>query len=572
MQDSAKSDNSKDRANQPGVELARRRSHWTSQDVLDALAFTATHFEPVVPEINALNVFPVPDGDTGTNMFLTLKASSDATRRGGGASGSVSDVFRAAAHGALMGARGNSGVILYQIFEGLAQSAPDTDSIDGSDLARGLGRSAELAYQAVINPVEGTMLTVIREAAEAVQRTVDSDSDMCNVLVTATDGARRALARTPDILPILRQAGVVDAGGKGLVVILDGLLRFAHGEEPLANVSRPSANVASSMNFLDQVELVHGVDEFGYCTNFVLTGDELDVTRFRETMTELGSSAVVVGTEHALKVHVHSEHPGTLLEAALTFGDLEDVHIDNMAVQTRRLLDERSRRASQSATPVQPVAIAVVAVASGNGLTAALTGMGANQIVDGGVTNNPSTEEILSAVERAPSDTVIILPNDSNVISAARQVAQLTGKTVRVVPSKSVPQGISALSAFNPALGVDENTKAMTAALEIVDTLTVTRASRDAQIDGVTARQGDYIGLLEGRMVSAGESMSDVALAALAKSDAANAELLTLFTGATADPAHVDGLLLAINDAFPDLTVEVVAGDQPHHDVIMAVE
>ncbi len=573
MQDSAKFDNSKVQADQPGVELARRRPRWTSQDVLDALAFTSAHFEPFVPEINALNVFPVPDGDTGTNMFLTLKASSDATRRGASpSSGTVSDVFRAAAHGALMGARGNSGVILYQIFEGLAQSAPDTDSIDGSDLARGLGRSAELAYQAVINPVEGTMLTVIREAAEAVQKAIDSDADMCNVLVTATDGARRALARTPDMLPILRQAGVVDAGGKGLVVILDGLLRFAHGEDPLASVPRLSTDVASSMNFLDQVELVHGVDEFGYCTNFLLTGDELDVTRFRDAMNELGSSAVVVGTERALKVHVHSEHPGTLLETALTFGDLEDVHIDNMAVQTRRLLAERSTRASQSTTSVQPVAIAVVAVASGNGLTEALTGMGANQVIDGGATTNPSTEEILRAVERAPSDAVIILPNDSNVISAARQVANLTDKTVRVVPSRSVPQGISALSAFNPALGVDENTKAMTSALEIVDTVTVTRASRDAQIDGVTARQGEYIGLLEGRMVSAGESMSDVALAALAKSGAANAELLTLFTGATADPTAVDGLLLAINNAFPDLTVEVVAGDQPHHDVIMAVE
>ncbi|MGA7672728.1 MAG: DAK2 domain-containing protein, partial [Nitrolancea sp.] len=384
--------------------------------------------------------------------------------------------------------------------------------------------------------------------------------------------AERALAQTPDMLPILRQAGVVDAGGKGLVVILDGLLRFAHGDDPATASSRPSSDVASSMNFLDQVELVHGVDEFGYCTNFLLTGDDLDVQRFREIIDNLGSSAVVVGTDRALKVHVHSEHPGALLEAALTFGELEDVRIDNMAAQTRRLMADRSTRAQQSPMEMASVPIAVVAVATGNGLTTALTGMGANRIVDGGATNNPSTEEILRAVEDAPSDTVIVLPNDPNVISAARQVGQLTEKSVRVVPSKSVPQGIAALSAFNLALNVDENAEAMTDALELVDTVTVTRASRDALIDGVSARQGDYIGLLDGRMVSAGETLSEVALAALEESNAKDAELLTLFTGVNAGETAIEGLIEAINGTYPDLTIEVVAGDQPHHDVIMAVE
>ncbi len=573
MQDNAKLNNLKSRAEHMGSEMNRGHVRWSSQDVLDALAFTSVHFEPFVAEINALNVFPVPDGDTGTNMFLTLKASADATRRDGNtAFGSVNDVYRAAAHGALMGARGNSGVILYQIFEGMAQSAPNTDSIDGSDLARGLSRAAELAYQAVINPVEGTMLTVIRLAAEAARKAVESDSDMCHVLVTATDAARRALAQTPDMLPILKQAGVVDAGGKGLVVILDGLMRFAHGDDPSVATPRPDSGVATSMNFLDQVDLVHGVDEFGYCTNFLLTGDDLDIVRFREKMNELGSSAVVVGTGKALKVHIHSEHPGALLETALTFGELEDVRIDNMAAQTRRLLAERSSRTYPSQTLVPNMPIAVVAVASGNGLTAALMGMGANQVVDGGATTNPSTEEILRAVEHAPSDTVIILPNDSNVVAAAKQVVSLTRKTVRVVPSKSVPQGISALSALNLALDVDENADVMTEALGMVGTVMVTRASRDARIDGVSAREGEYIGLCDGRMVSAGASMSDVGLAALSTASAAKAELLTLFTGATADSSAVADLVDAINERFPGLTIEVVAGDQPHHDLIMAVE
>jgi len=573
MQDDTDNQVSVDRGGEANVAASDRiRERWTAQDLLDALAFTSANFEPFVAEINALNVFPVPDGDTGTNMFLTLKASADATRNHDPQSHqTVSEVFRAAAHGALMGARGNSGVILYQIFEGMAQSAPISESIDGAALSQGLAKAAELAYQAVINPVEGTMLTVIRIASEAAAERAETDTNICDVLIAATDGAGRALAQTPDLLPILRQAGVVDAGGKGLVVILEGLLRFAHGGEPAAATVQHS-DVAASMNFLDQVEFVHGVDEFGYCTNFLLTGNNLDVQGFRAVMNELGSSAVVVGTELALKVHVHSEHPGSLLEAALAFGELEDVRIDNMAAQTRRLLADRSTRAEPAAPEVKSVPIAVVAVASGAGLTKALTGMGANLIVDGGATNNPSTQEILQAVDRAPSDTVIILPNDGNIIAAARHVERLTTKTVRVVPSKSVPQGIAALSALNLAFDVDENTDAMTDALAMVDTVIVTRASRDAEIDGVSAREGDYIGLFDGRMVSAGASLCEVALAALAETDAKDAELLTLFRGANATHEAMNDLVEAIDSVYPELTVEVIDGDQPHHDVIMAVE
>ena len=346
-----------------------RPANWSCNDLVDGLSFTATNFEPFVQEINALNVFPVPDGDTGTNMFLTLQASARAARQFlESEHGTIADVLRAAAHGALMGARGNSGVILYQILEGLAETAPTTAEIDGTGLIVGLRRAAELAYQAVINPVEGTMLTVIRAAASAAECATVSDPTVQDVLLRALNGASDALEQTPDQLPILRQAGVVDAGGRGLEVILDGLVRFSRGEKPAESPTGKIQDVASAMTFLDQVDLVHGVDEFGYCTNFIIVGTSLEIDRVRDKMDELGKSAVVVGTNRTLKIHVHSEHPGEILESALAFGELEEVRIDNMATQTRKLLADRSIHGLADGEHASPIPISVVAVASGEGL------------------------------------------------------------------------------------------------------------------------------------------------------------------------------------------------------------
>ncbi len=551
------------------VRMARCSSH----ELASALSFAAVHFEPFVPEINALNVFPVPDGDTGTNMFLTLQAAAQAANHATGTdAATIAGVLKAASRGALMGARGNSGVILYQVIEGLAQGAPDSAELDGAALLAGLQRATELAYQAVIDPVEGTMLTVIRVASESAESACETSRGVDVVLEAALRGAEGALAQTPELLPVLRQAGVVDAGGKGLVVILDGLRRFMQGLEPARRTGDQPLDIASSMAFLDQVDLVHDIDEFGYCTNFLLTGDRILVDKFRARMTELGSSAVVVGDERAIKVHVHSEHPGAILEAALEFGELDSVRIDNMAAQTRKLLTGRSLSARTTHEQAETLLIAVVAVASGDGLARALTGMGANVIVDGGPTNNPSTQEILAAVERAPSDTVIILPNDPNVIASARHVEQLTEKTVRIVPSKSLPQGISALSAFNLADELDENVDAMTKALTYVTTVALTRASRDAYIDGIRARKGEFIAILNGRIASAGDSMPNVALTAIDDLNFDEAELLTIFVGAPAEQKDVDQLAHMIEERYPEITVEIADGGQPHYDLILAVE
>lgn len=562
-----------DRSSQPTTTGTARLSHCSSRALVDALSCVAANFEPFVPEINALNVFPVPDGDTGTNMFLTLQAAAQAARSGfAGDTQSVDDLLRAASRGALMGARGNSGVILYQFIEGLAQAAPHAPELGGVDLLNGLKRATELAYQAVINPVEGTMLTVIRAATEEAEVMGNLDASIDAVIAQALRGAEAALARTPEMLPVLKQAGVVDAGGKGMVVILDGLRRFSQGLEPARPIDRSAGDVAVAMTFLDQVEIVHGLDEFGYCTNFLLVGDGIHVDRFRGKMIELGSSAVVVGNESTLKVHVHSEHPGLILEAALEFGELSDVRIDNMAAQTRKLLDERSSIQQQAADDPESLPIAVVAVASGAGLARALQGMGANLIVNGGPTNNPSTQEILAKVERAPSERVIILPNDPNVIGSARQVAGLTRKTVRVVPSRTVPEGITALSAFNVDLSLDENTEAMSEVLKLVVTVAVARASRDASIDGVRARQGEFIGLLNRQMVTAGQDLVDTTLRALEQADLGAKELLTIFVGEPADREQVQELVHRIEERYRELTVEAIDGGQPHYDLILAAE
>lgn len=550
-----------------------RRARWSGEMLVSALKTAIALFAPNVPSINALNVFPVPDGDTGTNMHHTLQAALEGARRAGaGHDLHAGQVLAGAAHGALMGARGNSGVILYQILAGLAERAQDAADLDGRILAAGLRRAAELAYGAVLDPVEGTMLTVIRSAAEGAEFAVQSDADLTVVLDRSHEAAADALRRTPEMLDILRQAGVVDAGGSGLVLLLDGLRRFSTGvtiEVPVTEVVEAPAS--ASMNFLDQVELSHGGEGFGYCTNFLVTGESIPLETFRVELSALGNSAVIVGELSAVKVHLHTGNPETVLEAALRYGELHQVRIDNMSAQTRRLLDERAAIGS-AARPRINTGIGIVTVANGSGLIAALRGLGASEVVPGGPTLNPSTEDLLRAVEVVPESQVILLPNDGNIIPAARQVVRLTDKMVSVVPSRTVPQGISALSAFNFDADLARNTGEMTQALEWVRSLALGRASRDASIDGVTVRFGEFIGLLDGELRAAGEDALQVVLELLGQSNPEQAELVTIFIGEPAGPDLGARVTAALNEAYPDLAVEVSAGGQPHYDLIISVE
>lgn len=550
-----------------------RRARWSGEMLVSALETVIALFAPQVPAINALNVFPVPDGDTGTNMYHTLQAAIGGARSVDATDDlQVGQVLAGAAHGALMGARGNSGVIMYQILAGLAERAQNAAELDGPTLAKGLRRATELAYRAVLGPVEGTMLTVIRSAADGAEQAVHSDADLAPVLDRAHVAAEEALRRTPEMLDILRQAGVVDAGGSGLVILLDGLRRFSVGEMlevPVGEVVE--SPVAASMSFLDQIELIHGGEEFGYCTNFLVTGHDIPLETFRAEMSALGTSAVVVGEASTVKVHLHSENPGTVLEAALGYGELHQVRIDNMSAQTRWLLDERAAPGT-AARPRVGTGIGIVTVANGSGLIAALRGLGASEVVPGGPTLNPSIEDLLQAVEAVPESRVILLPNNGNIIPAARQVGRLTGKVVSVVPSRTIPQGISALSAFNFDADLERNAEEMTEALGWVRSLAVSRASRNASIDGVTVRSGEFIGLLDGDLRAAGDDPVHVVLDLLAQSDPEQAELVTIFIGEPAGPDLGERVTAAVNEAYPDLAVEVSVGGQPHYDLIISVE
>ncbi len=562
---------------EPATELAGQRSEpieshadiiWTAPFLLCALETAVERFRPHVASINALNVFPVPDGDTGTNMLLTLESAIRAAQSA--RAETVGTLLREATRGALMGARGNSGVILYQLFAGLSEAANDQTILDGAALARGLTRAAQLAYQAVLNPVEGTMLTVLREVAQAATEAVESDPRIAAALVAARHAAIETVRRTPEMLPILKQAGVVDAGGQGVAVLIDALAASATGTAPVIEapaVQVAEGHVAEAMEFLDRLHELHGEEAFGYCTNFVLSGEDIPVEEFKRQIQELGASAVVVGDRHMVKVHLHTQHPGLVLETALAFGELYDVRIDNMAAQTRKLVAERE--AARAHRPEIPIGI--VAVANGEGLIRVFEGLGAT-VVPGGATMNPSTEDILSAIERLPQEEVIVLPNDSNIVPTAQQAARLAHKRVRVVPSRSVQQGIAALAAFNFAAGLDENAAAMSQALEHVRSLALTQATRDATVNSVAVKKGQFIGLLDDHVVVATDDLAGTAIALLEAADPSSAELLTIFTGKGIATDTVQALAETIRKRWPHLEIEVVAGGQPHYPLLMALE
>ncbi|HUY99244.1 MAG TPA: DAK2 domain-containing protein [Thermomicrobiaceae bacterium] len=556
--------------------IADERRRWSGETLSAALVTATELFKAHVPAINALNVFPVPDGDTGTNMYLTLQAATAgaarAVRENGIGAGAA---LAAAAHGALMGARGNSGVILYQVLAGLAETAGDAAEIDGPVLTSGLRRASDLAYRAVVTPVEGTMLTVMRAAAESADEA--GGASIADVLAAALSGAAEALRQTPMMLDILRQAGVVDAGGQGIVRWLEGLRDFASGTSAVAHLTaaRQAPPLEPAMRFLDLPELVHGVEEYGYCTNFVVSGDSLPLERFRAEISSLGTSAVVVGDAETLKIHIHSEHPGQILELALRYGELHEVRIDNMSAQTRRLLAGRAEelnRQGQLAGRALVAAIAVVAVAGGSGLTRVFREMGADAVVPAGSTFNPSTADIAGAVGGVSQQQVIILPNDPNVIPTARQVKQLTERDVRVVPSRSIPQGISALSAFNFEASLDDNVADMTAALDLVRSLALSRATRSVEIHGVRAVAGEFIGLLDGALRAAGPDALEVVEDLLAEAGTAEAELVTIFVGEPADSKLAERVVEAMSRRCPGVTVESVFGGQPHYDLLISVE
>jgi len=516
-------------------------------------------------EINALNVFPVPDGDTGTNMVLTMQSAWDEVANE--QESNLGRVVHRVAHGALMGARGNSGVILSQIWRGMARYLDNKEWLTAADLAAALEEGARTAYKGVIRPVEGTILTVVREAAEEACLAAARTNDPQSVLERTVRRAWDALARTPDLLPVLAEAGVVDAGGQGLCVILEGMLRALRGEvlgEPVA-VAGAAATVAATPP---------AEEEYGYDVQFLIVGQGLDVEAIRRDIDAMGTSALVVGDAETVKVHIHVPDPGVPLSYAVKLGSLRDVVVEDMQAQYREFVRARAQAsatiAPEVAMPLREVGVVVVTV--GDGLEKVFKSLGAAAIIPGGQTMNPSTEEILGVVESVPTPKVIILPNNKNIILAARQAQELSRKEVAVVPTYSIPQGVAALLAFNHQAGLEENAAVMERAMGDVRTGEVTTATRDVTLNGVKVRQGQIIGLMDDQLVVSGETVNEVVEVLLEQMEAAEREIVTLYYGAGITQDEAEALTAHLQERYPDQSFEVVYGGQPHYFYIISVE
>ena len=511
--------------------------------------------------INALNVYPVPDGDTGTNMLLTMQSAyqeiQDSPEEGAGA------VAQKVAHGALMGARGNSGVILSQIFRGFARSLEGVDTFNTVQFAAALREAAAMAYKGVIKPVEGTILTVVREAAERAVTAAASSEDLTFVLENVVREARDSVTRTPTLLPVLAEAGVVDAGGQGLFVILEGMLRYSRGERLTIDTA-----MAAAMNLHAlQPESEEG---YGYDVQFIIHGEGLNVEEIRERIAAMGDSALIVGDSRAVKVHVHSPDPGMPIQYAATVGSLSRVIVENMQEQYQDFI---MTKALQPMAPPEPLSgIGTVVVAPGQGLRTVFQSLGASVVVSGGQTMNPSTEELLKAVESTPSDEVIILPNNKNIVLAAQQARALSEKKVEIVPTITVPQGIAALLALNYQADLVANAQIMIEAAQAIQTAEITTAVRSAQINGMRVREGEVIGLVNGKLEVKGGSRAEVVMAALKGLRAADYEIITIYYGESVTEDEAQQLAREIMDLYPKQEVEVVDGGQPHYHYILSAE
>jgi hypothetical protein len=529
--------------------------------LLGSLQWLASNHE----EVNRLNVFPVPDGDTGTNMLLTLQSAVEDVKESNAAE--VSKIAKLASHGSLMGARGNSGVILSQIFRGFARAVEGRGSLTPTELAAAFEEAANAAYRAVNKPTEGTILTVAREAGRAAATAASTpDATVPRVIAAAAAGARAAVLKTPSQLQILRDAGVVDAGGFGLQLILEGMLKTIEESDPafaaLADVKKPALSTAAQVS----LDLPEG--GWGYCTEFLIEGTNLDTELIRGQIESLGNSVLVVGEPELVKVHVHTDDPTSVINLAGGYGKLLKLNVGDMSTQHRRILD--SEGAARNG--LRPNGIGIVAVVAGRGLVEIFRGLGVDSIIEGGQTMNPSTQDMLTAIESVPYEEVVLLPNNGNVVPAAKQVIGLTTKKVHVVETHSVPQGVSAVVAFRPERPAAENLAAMNAEAERVQTIEVTHAVRDTRSNGVKVKKGDVIGLINDRLEFAGDDYAEVVKKALGRLGPDAYELVTVYRGEQASDAEMARLESEIRNNYPSLEVEVQHGGQHHYPFILSVE
>lgn len=545
----------------------------TGAELRSAFRLAFDRLEESREVVNALNVFPVPDGDTGTNMSLTLRSGIE--RCPDSDDPPASDVARELAQGAFFGARGNSGVILSQFLKGFSDALRDRATCNAADLAQALDMARVAAYGAVGSPKEGTMLTVIRRAAEAALEVPDG-AEAADLLATAFGASCVALKNTPEQLPVLKEAGVVDSGGLGVVIIVGGALEAlspsqydtASSEAQLESIIDSSmASLGDSGQPQDQGFVHSSLEEaWGYCTEFIISGSGLSLEDVRRYCEEMGRSTVVVGDSANVRVHVHMQDPGQAISYGVSLGSVSSVKIENMDQQNVEWAAGHAAPAPSVGAP-----LTVVAVSAGRGLAQLFMESGCGHVIEGGQTMNPSVQQIMQGVEHAGAEETIFLPNNKNIVLTAQQVAA-NDPTVHVVPTRSVPQGVAAMLAYNPASTLEENLAAMESTLSEVTTIEITQAVRDTSVDGVAVRLGDFIALLDDNLVLTAESAERALQGAVGMAGVDPGSILTIYRGADVEESSSDAVAASLEDETPGLQVDQVYGGQPHYHYLASIE
>lgn len=540
----------------------------------------ANHLANNANIVDALNVFPVPDGDTGTNMNLSMTSGAKEVQKN--VQEHIGMVASSLSKGLLMGARGNSGVILSQLFRGLGKAIEHKNVISASEFAQALEAGVNTAYKAVMKPVEGTILTVAKDAAKKAVEVAKTETDLVNLMEAVVSEAKNSLDRTPDLLPVLKEVGVVDSGGQGLVFVYEGFLAELKGEA-LPNTS----NTALSMN--DMVNAEHHKTAqsfmsteditFGYCTEFMVKFEDDKLSKnpfseesFRNDLSHYGDSLLVISDDEIVKVHIHSEQPGEVLTYGQRYGSLINMKIENMRQQHSTIIGEMHNTLETEKKSSEEQEYGIIAVSMGKGIGNLFKSIGASAIIEGGQTMNPSTEDILKAVQEVNARKVIILPNNKNIVMAAEQAAQVAEQDIVVVPTKTVPQGMSALLAFNPSLTLDENKNSMLDALQHVKTGQVTYAVRNTTIDGISIEKDDYMGIADGDIVGTDKDLVTAATLLLNKMIVEDDEIVTIIYGEHVTAEQVEEVTSYINENYEDIEVEIHNGEQPLYPFIFSIE
>ena len=538
----------------------------------------ATRLNKQAEYVNSLNVFPVPDGDTGTNMGMTIEnGAKEVSDRSASTVGEAAGIF---AKGLLMGARGNSGVITSQLFRGFSQSVKDKEELDGAALAAAFQSGVEVAYKAVMKPVEGTILTVSRGAAIGAKKKAESTNDAVEVMRAALEGAKTALAKTPDMLPVLKEVGVVDSGGQGLVFIYEGFLSALTGEFIASEEFQATPATMSEMINAEHHKSVAGHVatediKFGYCTEIMVAlkqgptyVKDFDYDEFRNYLNNLGDSLLVVNDDEIVKVHVHTEDPGLVMQEGLKYGSLVKVKVDNMRNQHEAQVEKEERQAK----PVEEKEYAIIAVVAGEGLADIFKAQGVDYIISGGQTMNPSTEDFVKAVEELNARNIIILPNNKNILMAAQSAAEVIDQPAAVVETKTIPQGLTSLLAFDESKSIEENYERMSASLGDVASGSVTTAVRDTTIDGLEIHENDNLGMVDGKIVVSNPDMMETLEETFAHMLDEDSEIVTIYVGEDGSEELANELAQVLAEKYEDVDVEIHQGGQPVYPYLFSVE